>query len=77
MALSITSVTRANGPTCEHVIVTVNDEGATRSFDSAFSEIDRLIDELGGDVQAKRVLVLLWAGYRRRQARAVTGVDIA
>jgi hypothetical protein len=36
-----------------------------------------LIDRLGGPLQAKRDLVLLWAAYRRSQTRVVIGVDIA
>lgn len=77
MPVSITSVQRENGPTCDHVEVTVNDEGTTRTLRTSFAEIDRMIEDLGGTQAAKRTLVLLWAAYRRSRSRAVTGVEIA
>lgn len=76
MALSITSVTRKNGAQCDHVTVTANDEGVTRTFDSSFGEIDALFSDLGTGEQ-RRMLVLLWAKYRRSQGRQVIGVEIA
>jgi hypothetical protein len=70
MALSITSITRENGTTCDHIVVTVDDEGTSRTFRASFMEVDKLIDDLGGPLQAKRTLVLLWAAYRRSKGRA-------
>jgi len=76
MALSITSITRKNGPACDHVTVVVNDEGTSRTFHSAFGEIDDLNSHLSA-VEQKRLLVLLWAKYRRAAGRSVLGVEIA
>lgn len=77
MPISITSVVRVNGPACNHITITVDDEGQSRSFESSFPELDALIDQLGGPLAAKKALVLLWAAYRRSQARVVVGVNIA
>jgi hypothetical protein len=77
MALTITNVVRANGPTCEHLTVTVNDEGVDRTFETEFSEIDHIVDGLGGVQDSKRTLILLWAAYRRRFGRSIQNVDIA
>jgi len=71
MALSITSIVRENGSTCDHIVAAVNDEGTSRTFRSSFMDVDKLIDDLGGPLAAKRTLVLLWAAYRRSKGRAV------
>lgn len=77
MPLSITAVDRHNGPTCDHLTVTVNHEGATRTFTTSFGEIDALIEGLGGPIQAQKSLTMLWAAYRRAHSRSVIGVNIA
>lgn len=77
MSLSITSITRHNGPECDHLQVTVNHEGTTRTFDTSFDELDHLIETLGGAVQAQKTLVMLWAAYRRAHSRAVLSTVIA
>lgn len=77
MALSITNVTRLNGGACDHIRVDVNAEGQARTFATSFPELDALIDSLGGEVEAVRALLMLWAAYRRRAGRAVVGVVVA
>ena len=77
MAISITAVQRLNGSACDHLIVTVDHEGTTRTFASSFPEIDGLVEELGGPIQAQKALVLLWAAYRRHHGRSVLNVEIA
>lgn len=76
MALSITSVTRENGGDCNHLEVTIDHEGTPRTFRTSFGEIDRLLDAMTPAEQG-RLLVLLWAAYRRRMSRSVVGVPIA
>lgn len=77
MPLSITSVVRMNGVQCNHVTITVNHEGTTRTFETSFPELDELITKLGGPVEAQKSLVMLWAAYRRFHSRTTTGVNIA
>lgn len=77
MALSITNVTRDNGPNCDHIVVEVNHEGTTRTFNTSFAEIDALIEQLGGELLAQKALVQLWAAYRRARGRSVLNVVIA
>ena len=74
MALSIISVVRISGPQCDHISMTVDDEGTERTFATSFAEVDELIG--GQPLRAKRDLVLLWAAYRRAMGRAVVGMDI-
>jgi hypothetical protein len=76
MALSITSATRESGGDCDHLEVVVNQEGVSRTFKTSFREIDSLIGEMTTLEQA-RLLILLWAKYRRSQGRAIVGVSIA
>jgi hypothetical protein len=75
--ITITGIARKSGPGCDHIVVSVDDEGTPRTIDTSFPEVDALIERLGGPLQAKRDLVLLWAAYRRSQTRVVIGVDIA
>ncbi len=76
MPLSITDVARHNGGTCDHLTVTVNHEGVSRVFETSFYEIDQMFSELSLLEQLK-MLVALWAKYRRMQGRAIEGVNIA
>lgn len=76
MSLSITSANLKSGCS-SHRQVVVDDEGVSRTFEVTLPQVDALIDELGGSQQAKRMLILLWAAYRRSQGRAITGVTIA
>lgn len=76
MAISITAIDRHNGATCEHIAVTVNDEGVSRTFETTFTEVDRLFEELSV-LDQKKLLVMLWARYRRATGRQVIGVNIA
>lgn len=76
MPISITAIDRHNGAQCDHITVTVNDEGTTRTFNTGFSEIDSLFDNLTV-IEQKKLLVMLWARYRRAAGRAVIGVNIA
>lgn len=75
--LSVTSLARAHGPSCNRFTVTVNHEGTTRQFSANGADLDALIAELGGAVEAQKKLVLLWLAYRRLHNRTLTGVDIA
>jgi hypothetical protein len=75
--LKITSVTRENGAACNHVVVVVDHEGASRTFKSSFHEIDALVAQLGGPAEAAKTLVMLWAGYRRSHSRVVINTEIA
>lgn len=75
--LRITSITRENGAACNHVVIVVDHEGISRTFKSSFAELDALVAQLGGPVEAARTLILLWAGYRRLHARTTIAVDIA
>ena len=77
MALSITSIQRINGPACSHLSSVINHDGTARNFNTSFYEIDALIESLGGEAEAIKVLIQLWMAYRRRQSRTVIGVDIA
>jgi hypothetical protein len=76
MALSITSITRKNGASCNHVTVVVDDEGVSRTFHASFQEIDDLLAEQTV-VEQKKMLVFLWAKYRRAMGRTVLGVEVA
>jgi len=76
MAIQITSITDGC-ITGGHKTLTVNDEGTTRIFNTTLNEVDELIEQLGGNQQAKKVLIMLWAAYRRSQSRTITGVNIA
>jgi hypothetical protein len=75
MALSITSATRQNGPTCDHLTVTVAVEGRSVTVSTSFAEIDAIVPD--SDADLLRMLVYTWAAYRRRMGRAVVGVNIA
>jgi hypothetical protein len=75
--LSVTSIQRHNGAGCDHITVTVNHEGVTRTFDTTFAEVDALIASLGGQVAAQKSLVMLWAAYRRAHGRGVLNVEFA
>jgi hypothetical protein len=77
MALSVTNITRAHGVNCNHFIVTVNHEGTTRQFQVNGEDLNSLIEELGGPMEAQKKLVILWLAYRRAHARTLTGIDIA
>lgn len=76
MSLSITSITRCNGGTGDHIAVAINQEGVTRNFNGSLTEIDEMFNNLS-DLEQLWTLVRLWAKYRRLQGRAVTGVNIA
>lgn len=75
--LSVTNIDRAHGPLCKHYIVTVNHEGVSRQFPVNETDVDELIDSLGGPLAAQKDLVILWLAYRRAMNRALTGVVIA
>lgn len=74
MALTITNISSCTGG--EHLTVTVDREGATHVWKTSRAEIDSL---LGGmePVEQYKLLVLLWAKYRRLQGRAIQNVSIA
>lgn len=76
MPLSIASIVRENGPNCDHIVVTVNHEGVTRTFNTSFKEVDALLAEMT-PLEQLRMLVLLWAKYRRTQSRTVVNVEFA
>jgi len=69
MPLKIVSITKPTG--CDHIIVTVDHEGVSRTFTTHLGQIDSLIDDAGGPLLATRDLVLLWAAYRRARGRDV------
>lgn len=75
MALSITNIVREGGPGCDHVVVTYNHEGVTRTFKTNLKDIDSIAK--GEPLQALAILVSYWAYYRRLEGRTVMGVDIA
>ena len=74
MSISITSAVRENGPACDHLTVTVNVEGVSRTFKTSFSEIDALPMATNEDLKE---IVMRWAKYRRSQNRTILNVDIA
>lgn len=76
MPLSITSTTRINGPACNHVAISVNHEGVTRTFSTSFAEIDNTLKDMTVPEQIQ-MLVILWAKYRRAQGRPVLNVEFA
>jgi hypothetical protein len=76
MALSITDVARHNGGTCDHLTVTINHEGVSRTFETSFYEIDQILADLSL-LEQLRMLCILWAKYRRLQGRAIENVTIA
>lgn len=76
MPLSITAIARENGPGCDHITVTVNHEGVSRTFNTSFPEIDAFFSDLT-PLEQLRLLVVLWAKYRRMQSRAVVNVEFA
>ena len=76
MALSITSIVRQNGPACSHLTITVDHEGTPRTMTTSFGEIDTMFDALSPAEHIK-MLVILWAKYRRVTNRPVVGVGIA
>ena len=75
--LSVTTINRVHGPLCKHYTVTVNHEGVSREFPVNESDLDALIDSLGGAIDAQKTLVILWLAYRRAMNRTMTGVNIA
>lgn len=76
MALTITSVTRDGGAACNHVTIVVSQEGTSRTFKTSFGEIDAMFTEMS-TVEQLKMLVCLWAKYRRTLGRSVVAVDIA
>jgi hypothetical protein len=74
MALTVTSLTRENGPTCGHFIVEINDEGVTRTFKISESEIRDYLQSIDG---YKKALVIAWLRYRKEFSRTLVGVPIA
>lgn len=76
MSLSITNVQRENGAACNHLTITIDHEGTSRTFKTSFYEIDALLDDLTPLEQLK-MLVVLWAKYRRQQSRTIQNVGIA
>ena len=76
MALSITSIQRENGQTCEHRVCRVDHEGVTRVIHFTLADIDALIEREGAE-EFLRQLVMRWVAYRRRQNRAFTATEIA
>lgn len=76
MPLSITSVARTNGAACDHITVTVNHEGTTRTWQTSFGAVDTLLNQMT-PIEQLRLLVTLWAKYRRANGRSVEGVTIA
>lgn len=76
MAISITSIVRKNGPDCNHIRVTYNDEGTSRTFDTSFAEVDGFKNELTA-LELKELFLTVWAQYRRARGRTVLNVDIA
>lgn len=77
MSLSVTSITRVHGAQCKHFVISVDHDGKPRQFPATESELDELIELLGGPIEAQKSLVLLWLVYRRAAARALTSVVIA
>lgn len=71
MSLSITSITSPTG--CAHRLVVVDQEGVSRERVLSFTEIDDLIDTYPTQLEAMWALVVLWAAYRRKVGRAVSG----
>lgn len=75
MSLTITNIQRTNGASCDHITVTVNDEGTNRTFSTSFPEIDAMFNDLTL-IEQKKMLVILWAKYRRAFGRTVLNVEI-
>jgi len=74
MALTITNITACAGG--EHLRLTVDREGATHVWQTSRAEIDTLLEGMEPAEQYK-LLVFLWAKYRRLQGRAIQNVSIA
>lgn len=75
--LSVTNIARVHGPLCKHFIVSVDHEGTARQIRATQDDIDALVTDLGGPIEAQKKLVLLWLAYRRFVNRPLTGVEIA
>jgi len=75
MSLQITSITRQSTAPCNHFLITVNDNGTTRSKAFSLSELDTIFDRFesfpGG---ARGALLLAWAIDRR--ARGATNTQL-
>lgn len=75
MSLSISSATSPSS--CNHLLVTVDQEGTQRQFRMTLAEVDTLLDSFESPAEAFKALVMLWAAYRRKFARTIVGVVIA
>lgn len=73
MSISIISTEKENGASCDHLLVTLNVEGETRTFKTTLAEIDAL----SMTQEDAKELIMRWAKYRRLQGRAIINVNIA
>jgi len=71
MSVSITNITRANGPGCNHLTITVDVEGVERTIHVDPTDLDF------DDAISPQQLIVAWARYRYKRERPVVGVEIA
>jgi len=73
MSLVITGTARENGANCNHLIVTINHEGVTRTFKTTMEEIDAV----PMTAEDMKDFIIRGAKYRRMNGRSILNVDIA
>jgi len=67
MAVKITSISRINGPTCNHYHVVVDVDGDSHTICTSADEMANLIDELRdlkGNMNANAFMALIWAAWK-------------
>lgn len=77
MALSVTSIATDGAAGCsDHKVLTINDEGTTRTFKVTQTEVMERFDSLSR-ADAVKLLCLLWIRYRQLAGRTTSAVNIA
>jgi hypothetical protein len=75
LAITVTSIVRVNGPSCNHYTITVDDEGVPRTI--TISEAEIIAWSGDNPAEIKKNLVASWLRYRKTFSRALVGVPIA
>ena len=65
MSLSITAITRVQPAPCQHFLVTIDEDGVSRTMALHRNAMVQLFDD--AEYGPKGTLVLTWLGYKLKQ----------
>lgn len=72
MALSITGIARENGAACDHLVITVDDDGTSRTLRLSVADAARTLDSYEPNYRV--ALVLCWLRYKRARGASLASL---